>query len=223
MNLFIHAAPVSVAATEAALERLKSPPRCRHVLVRELVNPRAMSFAQDESAYAKLKRSVTVHLQGDEERVILSCSVYNAFASRLQAEIGLPVERSDDAGVWAVLGCGTRIGLAVSYPASYSIVEEHLTNVAADLGRKVIAIPLLTENVFAFADEEPDRYGDALADAVRVARDVECIFLAQFSMDPFVARAAEQTQVPVISALEACLQRLAGSKRVPTVERNSAP
>lgn len=193
------------------------------MLVRELVNPRALSFTQDESAYAKLKRSVTTHLHGDEERVILSCSVYNAFAPRLQAEVGLPVERSDDAGVWAVLGCGTRIGLAVSYPSSYSIVEEHLTNVAAELGRKVIAIRLLTENVFAFAEEEPERYGDVLAEAVRAACDVECVFLAQFSMDPFVARAAEQTQVPVISALEACLQRLAGLKRVPSVERNSAP
>jgi Asp/Glu/hydantoin racemase len=223
MNLFIHAAPVSLAATEAALGRLKDPPHCRHALIPELVNPRAMSFAQDESSYANLKRGVAARLHGDEERVILSCSVYNAFAPRLQADVGLPFERSDDAGVWAVLGCGTRVGVVVSYPPSYSIVEEHLTSVAAELERKVRAIPLLTENAFAFADEEPERYGAVLAEAVRAARDVDCIFLAQFSMDPFAPQAAEQTQIPVVSALEACLQRLIGPKRVPTVERNSAP
>jgi hypothetical protein len=207
---------VSLAAAETALERLKEPPRCRHVLIPELVNPRAMSFAQDEAAYARLHAAVAAHLRGDDERVILSCSVYNAFAPRLQAEIGKPVERSDDAGVWAVLGCGTRIGLAVSYPPSYSIVETHLTSVAAELGRTAIAVPLLGENAFAFADEDPARYGDVLAAAVRDASDIDCVFLAQFSMDPFAARVAEQTQVPVVSALESCLRRLENSRELDT-------
>jgi len=213
VNLFIHAAPISLAATEAALERLANPPRSRHALIAELVNPRAMSFAQDEAAYVRLRRAVAVHLHGDEQRIILSCSVYNGFAPRLRAELGIPVERSDDAGVWTVLGCGTRIGLAVSYPPSYAIVESHLNAVAAELGRKALAVPVLRENAFAFADE-PDRYGQVLADAVRSASDVDCVFLAQFSMDPFAPRVAEQTQVPVVSALEACLQRLATSQKL---------
>jgi len=208
VNLFIHAAPVSLAATEAALARRKERPHCRHALVTGLVNPKAMSFAQDESAYARLREGVVPHLRGDVERIVLSCSVYNAYAPRLQTDLGVPVERSDDAGVWAVLGCGTRIGLAVSYPPSYAIVEAHLALVAAELGRTAVADPLLAENAFAFADEEPSRYAEVLAEAVRGAGDIDAIFLAQFSMDPHAARAAEQTQVPVVSALEACLQRL---------------
>jgi|GEM_PF-1217017 hypothetical protein len=223
MNLFIHAAPVSLAATEAALERLRDAPRCRHALVPGLVNPKAMSFAQDEPAYERLRSGVRPHLRGDEGRIILSCSVYNVFAARLRADLGVPVERSDDAGVWAVLGCGTRIGLAVSYPPSYSIVEGHMAAVAAELGRPALAIPLLSDNAFAYAEEDPARYAQVLAEAVRPAADVDAIFLAQFSMNPYAAQTAEQTQVPVVSALEACLQRLAAPPRAPIVERNSAP
>jgi Asp/Glu/hydantoin racemase len=207
LNLFIHAAPVSLTATEKALNRLKEVPPSRQALVAGLVDPSATSFAQDDAAYARLRQGVAPHLDG-VERVILSCSAYNAFAPRLQTDLGLPVERSDDAGVWAVLGCGKRIGLAVTYPPSYSIIADHLGAVAAELGLNPVIVPLLSGNAFAFAGEDPSRYAQVLIEAVRGAPDADAVFLSQFSMDPYAARTAEQTQVPVVSALEACLQRL---------------
>jgi hypothetical protein len=122
--------------------------------------------------------------------------------------LGLPVERSDDAALRAAIACGPRIALAVSYPPSYEIIESHLRAVAAELGRPVAPISLLAENAFAFAGDQ-ERYAAVLQDAVGRARDVDCVVLAQFSMDPYAAKVARRTELPVLSALTACLRRLA--------------
>ena len=211
MILFLHAATVSLAATEARLQRTPAAPRIRHALVPELVDPSAASFAEDEADYQRIRSALKTHLQGDESGVVLSCSVFNGFALRLAAELGLPVERSDDAGIRAALACGPRIGLAVSYPPSYRIIEDHLQAVAGESGRTAAPVPLLDQNAFAYADDVA-RYSAVLADAAARAEGVDSIFLAQFSMDPFAAEVARRTQVPVISALEACLLRLSSAR-----------
>lgn len=204
----MHAAPVSVGATERAIERLPQPFAARHALVTNLVDPNATSFVEDDAAYRKLERAVAAHRKGDEARVVLSCSVYNGFAQRLQADIGIPVERSDDAVLRAAVAYGRRIALAVSYPPSYAVIETHLRAVAAESGRPVAPVPLLAENAFAFAGD-PVRYAAALEDAAARANDVDCVVLAQFSMDPYATQVAGRTEIPVLSALRACLERLA--------------
>lgn len=221
MILFLHAAPVSLEATEAALARLDHAPRVRHALAPGLVDPNATTFAQDEAAYAKLHGALVKHLRGDETRVILSCSVFNGFAPRLTAELHLPVERSDDAGTYAALACGPRVGLAVSYPPSYDVVASHVRAVATELGLPVAIVPLLEENAFAFATD-PEGYASALAAAAARAAGIDCIFLAQFSMDPHAAKVAASTNVPVVGALEAALRRLS-DPLAPSVQRNSEP
>jgi hypothetical protein len=147
-------------------------------------------------------------LLGDEERIVLSCSVYNGFAQRLEASLAIPVERSDDAGARAALAAGDRIALAVSYPPSREIIARHLRSLAAAQGRRLALRPLLTGNAFAFADD-PARYGRALAEAAAAAGGCDAIFLAQYSMDPFAADLAASGPVPVKSALSATLDRLA--------------
>jgi hypothetical protein len=208
MIVFIHATPISLGATESALRRRANVPPIRHALLPGLVDPNAATFEPDEAAFAKLRDAIASELEVGVDRVILSCSVFNGFAPRLERELGVAVERSDDAGTWAALGCGARVGLAVSYAPSYPVVEAHIREVAASLGRDVTITPLLSENAFAYADDA-ERYAAALSEAARRAGNVDCVFLAQFSMDPFAGHAAAGTEAPVISALEACLLRLA--------------
>jgi hypothetical protein len=205
--LFIHAAPVSLAATQAALERRPAMPNVRHALVPGLVDPRAMTFAEDEADYARIRRAAFAHLHGDEVRVVLSCSVYNGFAPRLAHELGLPVERSDDAGARAAIARATRVGLAVSYPPSYAIVERHLVALARAHGHGLEIVPLLAENAVAFADDPP-RYARSLLDATRTTKDIDAILLAQYSMDPLAPLIGEAVAIPVVSALEETLARL---------------
>jgi len=205
--LFFHAAAVSLAATQAAIERTRTRLPVRHALATGLVDPRAMNFAHDEIDYARIRTALGGHLRGDETRVVLSCSVYNGFAPRLEADLGIAVERSDDAGARAVLAHGPRVGLAVSYPPSYEVVEAHLVALARDDGRDVEIAALLAENAFAFADDAA-RYARALVDAVTTAPEVDSIFLAQYSMDPFIPVVAEATRVPVVGALGATLASL---------------
>lgn len=207
MILFIHGAAVSLAATQAGLERARATYAVRHVLAPGIVDPRAMSFASDETDYARIRGALASNLRGDESRIVLSCSVYNGFARRLEAEFGLPVERSDDAGARAVIARGERIGLAVSYPPSYAIVESHLERLARDARQARTFVPMLSVNAFAFAGDAP-RYATALLDAVAEAGSLDAIFLAQYSMDPIAPRVAEATTIPVIGALEATLARL---------------
>ena len=205
--LFVHAAAVSLAATQAGIERLRKPVAIRHTLAIGIVDPRAMFFAHDDIDYARIRQAVASHLRGDESRVILSCSVYNGFASRLATDLGLPVERSDEAGARAVSLRGARIGLAVSYPPSYAVVEARLMEISQEEGRIATLVPLLADNAFAFADDA-DRYGGVLLKAVANAPEVDAIFLAQYSMDPFAPCVSEATHIPVISALEATLATL---------------
>jgi hypothetical protein len=208
MILFVHAAAVSLAATQAGIQRLRRPLAVRHALVTDLVDPRAMNFAGDDVDYARIRSAVASHLRGGESHVILSCSVYNGFAPRLALDLALPVERSDDAGARRALEKGTRIGLAVSYPPSYAIVEAHLLQLAAERGATLDLEPLLRGNAFAYADDAA-RYGSTLLDAVAAATNLDAVFLAQFSMDPHAPRVSEALTIPVISALEATLARIA--------------
>lgn len=205
--LFVHAAAVSLAATQAGIERIRKPVAIRHALATDIVDPRAMFFAHDDVDYARIRHAVTSHLHGDESRVILSCSVYNGFASRLENDLGLPVERSDEAGARLVTTRGERIGLAVSYPPSYAVVEARLMEISQEEGRATTLVPLLADNAFAFADDA-DRYERVLLAAVADAPEVDAIFLAQYSMDPYAPRISEATRVPVVSALEATLASL---------------
>ena len=207
MILLVHAAPVSLAATQAGLERMRARFPVRHALAPGIVDPRAMYFANDDVDYARIRGALAANLRGDERRVVLSCSVYNGFAPRLEAEFGLPVERSDDAGGRTVLAKGSRVGLAVSYPPSYAIVEAHLEGLARAERHAVEFVPLLAENAFAFADDA-ERYADAVLAGVATATGLQAIFLAQYSMDPLAPRVAEATAIPVVSALEATLARL---------------
>ena len=220
MILFLHAAAVSLAATQEALERRRLAAPVRHALVPGLVDPRAMAFAEDERDDARIQRALASHLRGDETRAILSCSVYNGFAQRLARTFGIAVERSDDAGARAVLERGRRIGLAVSYPPSYAVVERHLLALAEAAGFAVEIRPLLAENAFAYADDA-ERYARALVDATRDAHGLDAVFLAQYSMDPPAPRVGEALAIPVVSALEStpsatsANSRRAGSLRRP--------
>jgi len=207
MILFLHAAPVSLAATQAGLERVRAAFRVRHALAAGIVDPRAMFFARDASSYARIRSALSANVRGDEKRVVLSCSVYNGFAERLEAEFGVPVERSYDAGSHAALERGRRIGLAVSYPPSYPVVEAHVQALARDAGRDLRLVPLLSDNAFSFADDS-ERYARALLEGVALAGPLETIFLARYSMDPVAPRIAEATTIPVVSALDATLTRL---------------
>lgn len=209
MLLFVHAAAVSRSAVEAALSRRPLAAfEVGHALIPGLVDPAAVRFAEDATAFERLYGAVRAHLRGREERVVLSCSVYNGFAPRLTEALGLPVERSDDAGARAALAMGSRIALAVSYPPSRDVIARHLRALAA-AGQEPTLRPLLAENSFAFADD-PARYGEALAEACASAGECDCLFLAQYSMDPFAAEIGARSRIPVVSALAATLERLAG-------------
>jgi hypothetical protein len=208
MLLFVHAAAVSQAAVEAALRKRPLPGiTLRHALVAGLVDPSASEFSEDDAAFERILAALRAHARGADARIILSCSVYNGFAPRLGAALGVPVERSDDAGAREALAYGDRIALAVSYPPSREVVARHLRSLAAAAGRRLSLEPLLAENAFAFAGD-PERYGATLAAGAGAASGCDALFLAQYSMDPFAAELAASSRAPVVSALSATLDRL---------------
>jgi hypothetical protein len=204
---FIHAAEVSRAATMSRLSADAPGFAARHELLSGIVDPSATDFAGDERDYAVLRDAVRSALRGDEARVVLSCSVYNGFAPRLSGDLGVPVERSDDAGAIAALAFGDAIGLAISYPPSLPVVRDHLEDLARAEGRDVAVRSVLSGNAFAAADDT-HRYESVLRDASRRARDIDVLYLAQFSMDPYAAQIAAKSRVPVVSALAECVARL---------------
>jgi aspartate/glutamate racemase len=66
---------------------------------------------------------------------------------------------------------------------------------------------LLAGNAFAYA-EDAERYARTLVEAAESAMALDVVFLAQFSMDPYAPRVGEAVAIPVVSALEATLERI---------------
>jgi hypothetical protein len=205
-TLFVHAARVSQAAVERAAAR-RAGLRVRHALDESLVPAHDARFEPGETDYARLLAFVRARRRSGDVRAILSCSVYNAFAIRLSADLGLPVERSDAAGAAAAARV-RRLALAVSYPPSYRTIETHLLEIARSAGNAIAITPLLGSNAFAGAADSA-AYAAALTAAARAAAPDATIFLAQYSMDPHAGAVRAVSPGPVISALEFTLSRLA--------------
>ncbi len=204
-TLFVHAAQVSLDATERAL--LDYPAlRTRHAIDPGLVDPTASGFSPGDDDYAGLQSFVRAELKNGDARIVLSCSVYNGFADRLAADLNVPVERSDDAGAREAARYG-RLGLAVSYPPSYELIRSHIESIASGSNTEIAIEPLLRSNAFALASDAHS-YATAIDQAIGAANGVDAIFLAQYSMDPYRDRARRTAMVPVISALESSLRRL---------------
>ena len=204
---FLHAGEKSREATVAALARRGKERDAVHLVDPKLVDANATEFPIDESRYAAL-RARAEELMERAERLVLTCSVYNAAASWLCDDLRIRVDRSDAAGACALLSTAGPVGVLVSYVPTRPVVVDYLSEIfaGAEQAREIRASLAQDAPPFSTPDAA---YAQALVDALAPLAGCGVLFVTQFTMNAHLEqiRAAWGKQ-PVISALETTLDAL---------------
>jgi hypothetical protein len=204
---FLHAGEKSREATASALVRRGKESSAVHLVDPGLVDAAATVFPIDENRYAQIRMRAQ-ELANQAERLVLTCSVYNGVAGWLAEDLGIRVDRSDAAGTREVLRTDGPIGVLVSYPPTKPVVVDYISEILAGTEEQREIRTSIAEDAPPFATADTD-YRNALLAAVRPLRDCGVLFVAQFTMNPYLEelRAAWNGR-PMISALDATLDAL---------------
>ena len=204
---FLHAGEKSKEAAIAVLARHGKESAAVHLVDATLVDAGATEFTIDEVRYAKL-RARAAELARNAERIVLSCSVYNAAARWLSDDLGVRVDRSDAAGARALLRTSGPVGILVSYPPSRPVVVDYVGEVLANEEQDREIRSSLTEDAPPFSTPD-DVYRRALIDALAPLAGCGVLFLSQFTMNEHAKTISEVWgSAPVISAVEATVADL---------------
>jgi Asp/Glu/hydantoin racemase len=150
------------------------------------------------------------------DAVGLACSVYAPVVESARHLVDIPVLSSYEAVMEDAIGCGTRIGIIASVPATLRDSEYYLRQAAGIRGTQVEPQFLLDEDLMQLMKVDgQEEFRRRLADAVRqMAPGVDAILLSQFSMATALFDLRKITDVPLLSAPHSSSRRF---KRLLTV------
>jgi Asp/Glu/hydantoin racemase len=151
------------------------------------------------------------------DAVGLACSVYAPVVESARDLVDIPVLSSYEAVMEEAVGCGERIGVIASVPATLRDSEHYLRQAAAARGVDVQPHLCLAEDLIPVKRMEgEDAFQRRLAEEVgRLAPHVDAVLLSQFSMATALARLRDVTSVPVLSAPHSSARRLRQLLSVP--------
>jgi len=197
---FLHAGAASRDATIAALVRCGKESAATHLVDSSLVDPNAQEFPIDDKRYqAILSRAWELAAQAD--RIVLTCSAYNAVVPSLREDLGISVERSDAAGARALLGTKGAVGVLVSFPPTRGVVVDYLSEVfaGAEQSRDVRTV-IAEAPPFSTSAED---YRAALLGALPPLRGCGVLFVSQYSMNAHLDALREAWgSGPLVSAVD---------------------
>lgn len=164
--------------------------------------------ARAESVPLRVNDLVQAAKRAGAEYVVLTCSSISELAAPLTAEAGIPVLRIDEAMADKAVASGQRITvlatLATTCEPTVRLLRERaaLTGAAPTISSEVI------DGAFAaVASGDRATHDELVASAVdRVAAHSDVVVLAQASMAS--AAASARTAVPVLTSIEAGIERL---------------
>lgn len=204
---FLHAGNASRDVTIALLRRNHKEDCAVHLVDPSLVETAAQDFPIDERRYEAI-RVRTAELAARTERIVLTCSAYNAVAPWLQEDVGVPVERSDAAAARTLLRTTGPIGVLVSFLPARGIVVDYLSEVLASAEQSREIHVSLTRDAASLATS-PSLYRDSLLEALRPLRACGALFLSQYRMHAHVDVIREAWgSRPLISAVEETVNAL---------------
>lgn len=182
----------------------------------ELVNVMDDSLLTDfgENLTPKLRRRMSQLIcycaEHGADAVGLACSVYAPVVELARDLVDIPVLSSYEAVMDEAVGCGSRIGIIASVPATVRDSEFYLRKAADRRGMTVEPVPLLDQDLMRLMDIAGQKeFHQRLADHLqRMAPNVDAVLLSQFSMATALAHLREITDVPVLSAPHSSARRL---------------
>lgn len=190
-----------------ALVRRRKETEATHLVDATLVDASANEFRIDEMRYAVI-RSRAETLAKEAERLVLTCSVYNGVAGWLSEDLGVRVDRSDAAGVRALLRTEGPVGVLVSYPPTRPVVVDYISEILAQAEQQREIRSSVAEDAPPFSTADED-YEKALVQAVQPLRDCGVLLVAQYTMNAHLAALSRAWNGgPMVSALDAMVDEL---------------
>lgn len=146
------------------------------------------------------------------EAALVTCSsVSTAMIATLAENSPMPVVKIDQPMAELAVACGSRIGVAVTFPPTEAPTRSLLAQAAAALSRSVeIDVEIAPTAYDALLSNDLDTHDRLLIDACDrlVERGAEAIVLAQVSMARAEDRIRQRLSVPVFSSLSTSLEAL---------------
>lgn len=157
----------------------------------------------------RLRDLVHAAQRAGADAVMFSCSSISGFAAGLQAELGVPVLRIDEAMADEAVRLGPRVAVLATLPTTLTPTVALLRERADAAGRPVEVAEVLVQGAFeAVSGGDRDGHDRLVAAAIAEhASRVDVVVLAQASMAS--AASAVQTETPVLTSPELGVRRAA--------------
>lgn len=164
--------------------------------------------ATRESVRTRLENLVTAAKIAGAEAVMLTCSSISGYAASLEASVGIPVLRIDEAMADTAVSSGARITVIATLATTSAPTTALLHERAALLGTSPTISGVVVDGAFeAIVSGDRATHDRLVGDAIiSASADSDVIVLAQASMAG--AADAVSVDVPVLTSLELGIRRL---------------
>src|SRR5262249_27529067 len=142
--------------------------------------------------------------------ILFTCSAFTPAVDKAKADVKVPVLKPDEAMFTAALDAGGRVGVLATFPGTLPVAEPQLRAAAAARRVEVeIASAAVPEAFKAMNAGDTATHDRLVVDAASsLAKDVDVLCLAQFSMARAQPAVQKRVSVPVLTSPTAAVARL---------------
>jgi len=218
--VLLHATPVAMAPIQSAFADLWPDAETINLLDDGLSIDRAREETLSASMIDRFVRFGRYGFDMQADGILATCSAFGPAIEQLAAQVSIPVLKPNEAMFEAALARGKRIGMLATFgPAVASMTDEfnEYNDVRTDTlaaKSKGTATSAKLKTVLVEGAIEALRKGDAarhnalVAERVQELNDCDVIMLAHFSTSRALDAVREKTDVPVLTAPHAAVERM---------------
>lgn len=205
-----HATPVAMDPIRSAMQDLWPQAQAVNILDESLSLDRAQE--PDIISDGLSRRFIALGRQavaGGADGILITCSAFGPTIRQLAGDVSIPVLMPNEAMFRIALSRGSRIGMVATFAPAIGTMEDEFREFAADAGRDVTL-----ETVLADGAIDSLRRGDVADHNQRVAQAAQklaghdALMLAHFSTSRAAEAVRAVTNIPVLTAPEAAVERM---------------
>lgn len=144
------------------------------------------------------------------DAILFTCSAFAGAIEKVQDKLDIPVLKPNEAMLEAALEIGSRVALVASFPATIESMTPELVHLAAAKALQLELHTRLADGAMqALARGNGEQHDQMIVAAIADLPPVDVIILAQFSMARAQPKVAALTAVPVLTAPDTAVKKLA--------------
>jgi Asp/Glu/hydantoin racemase len=142
--------------------------------------------------------------------ILEACSSVGEVVAEMQAVVGIPIVRIDEAMAEEAVQRGTRLGVAATLPTTLGPTTRLLSAKAGEARKQVEVIPLLIEGAFQkLTAGDREGHDDLLVEKLQgLAAETDVVVLAQASMARVLPRLPAAARAKCISSPRLAMERV---------------